>query len=161
MSDLPIGWPNDKSNWTQIPDSVFTSSNKLTISTSTKFVITDTGMVETGSKGMVNNSGLGVLFPNQIDDFYIGQISLVSEVPAGINHCMILEIKSDNVTVFKDLKPYLMPPTAEQPMVYTFFIPATQGLIDDGIEIFFEPDVEVDLWDVVFTANKTFNVGLA
>ncbi len=62
--------------------------------------------------------------------------------------------------MFQDLRGYLLPPEAMQPISFLFIIPAMEGIMENGIELFLEPDVEINIWGVVLTINKTFNIGL-
>jgi len=157
---LPPGWKNDKSGWCQISDTVHTVSNKLTISTKTKFTFVNPGIVAKGPLVISNNSIVGKLFPAQVEDFYLLQLTLRSEVPPGTNNFLSLFVESNSQIIHEELQPYLMPPEVDQPINFVFMIPATTDIMEHGIELFLEPSIEVDLWDVVLTANKTFNIGL-
>lgn len=157
---LPPGWKNNKGGWCQISDKIYTPSNKLTISTKTKFTFAGPDILAKGPPGISNNSVVGKLFPAQVNDFYIFQLTLISEVPSGNNNFLCLIVESNGKELHIEAQPYLMPPEIDQPLNFIFMIPATEEITEHGIELFLEPSAEVDLWNVALTANKTFNIGL-
>lgn len=157
---LPIGWTNDKSLWSLITDTVFTSSNKLAITTKTKFVFTDP-LVSADSSAVFRLDPSGTLFPEQVEDFYLCQLSMKSEVPPGIGNFLDLCVETNGTIVYEDLKLYLLPPEDTQPINYFFALPATEEAVEFGMELFLTPSSAVDIWDIRLFTNKTFNIGLA
>jgi len=158
---LATGWVNDQSGWTTLEDTVFTVSNKLTVAVKTQFIFTGPVVIEVGALSLSNKGPVfGTLFPIQVDDFYIGQVSFKTDVPAGVGHSMLFSIESGGVTIYEDVRAFLFPPASMQPMSFTFLVPATAFTFESGLDIFITPDTSVDMWDLVLTINKTFNIGI-